>query len=117
MVNCGEISGYSWQLVTSICNEEGYGLTLCEQLSYKVMSYDCTYCHVTFKVFLVEISLQSHRCVLNRYQHLGEMMTLGTADAAVSLGFVEGFTLDGLLGHSGTSFTSVCCCTSIGHKL
>ncbi|CAK9257160.1 unnamed protein product [Sphagnum jensenii] len=35
-----------------------------------------------------------------RYQHLGEMMTLGTADAAVSLGFVEGFTLDGLLGHS-----------------
>jgi hypothetical protein len=55
--------------------------------------------------------------VLNRYQHLGEMMTLGTADAAVSLGFVEGFTLDGLLGHSGTSFTSVCCCTSIGHKL
>ncbi len=117
MVNCGEVSGYSWQLVTSICNEEGYGLTLCEQLSHKVMSYDCTYCHVTFKVFLVEISLQSHRCVLNRYQHLGEMMTLGTADAAVSLGFVEGFTLDGLLGHSGTSLTSVCCCTSIGHKL
>jgi NADH:ubiquinone reductase (non-electrogenic) len=35
-----------------------------------------------------------------RYQHLGEMMTLGTADAAVSLGFVEGVTLDGLLGHS-----------------
>ncbi len=92
-------------------------MTLREQLSHKVLSYDCTYCHVTFKVFLVEHSLQSHRCVLNRYQHLGEMMTLGTADAAVSLGFVEGFTLDGLLGHSGTSFNSVCGCTSIGHKL
>ncbi|CAM6090553.1 unnamed protein product [Calypogeia fissa] len=35
-----------------------------------------------------------------RYQHLGEMMTLGTTDAAVTLGFVDNVTLDGLLGHT-----------------
>lgn len=34
-----------------------------------------------------------------RYQHLGEMMTLGTNDGSVSLSFIEGVTLDGFLGH------------------
>lgn len=35
-----------------------------------------------------------------RYQHLGEMMTLGTNDGAVSVSFIEGITLDGILGHT-----------------
>ncbi|KAG0583473.1 hypothetical protein KC19_3G139000 [Ceratodon purpureus] len=35
-----------------------------------------------------------------RYQHLGEMMTLGTNDGAVSVSFIEGITLDGFLGHT-----------------
>ncbi|KAG6551239.1 hypothetical protein Mapa_007165 [Marchantia paleacea] len=34
-----------------------------------------------------------------RYQHLGEMMTLGKTDAAVTAGFVD-LTLDGIVGHS-----------------
>lgn len=38
----------------------------------------------------------------HRYQHLGEMMTLGTNDGSVSLSFIEGVTLDGFLGHQGT---------------
>jgi hypothetical protein len=29
------------------------------------------------------------------------MMTLGTNDGAVSVSFIEGITLDGLLGHTG----------------
>jgi hypothetical protein len=28
-------------------------------------------------------------------------MTLGTSDAAVTVGFIEGLTLDGALGHTG----------------
>ncbi|KAK9232978.1 hypothetical protein WN943_023227 [Citrus x changshan-huyou] len=35
-----------------------------------------------------------------RFQNLGEMMTLGRNDAAVSPSFVEGVTLDGPIGHS-----------------
>lgn len=35
-----------------------------------------------------------------RYQNLGEMMTLGKNDAAVTLSFVDGVTLDGPLGHT-----------------
>lgn len=35
-----------------------------------------------------------------RYQNLGEMMTLGRYDAAVSPSFVEGLTLDGPVGHT-----------------
>ncbi|KAJ7279846.1 hypothetical protein O6H91_Y374700 [Diphasiastrum complanatum] len=35
-----------------------------------------------------------------RYQHLGELMVLGSNDAAVTPGFIEGFTLDGSLGHT-----------------
>lgn len=35
-----------------------------------------------------------------RYQNLGEMMTLGRNDAAVTLSFIDGLTLDGPLGHT-----------------
>ncbi|XP_075514679.1 alternative NAD(P)H-ubiquinone oxidoreductase C1, chloroplastic/mitochondrial isoform X2 [Primulina tabacum] len=35
-----------------------------------------------------------------RYQNLGEMMTLGRYDAAVSPSFIEGLTLDGHVGHT-----------------
>lgn len=40
-------------------------------------------------------------CELYSYQHLGEMMTLGANDGAVSVSFIEGITLEGLLGHTG----------------
>lgn len=36
-----------------------------------------------------------------RYTHLGEMLTLGTQDAAITLGFINGVTLDGPLAHAG----------------
>ncbi|KAH7284808.1 hypothetical protein KP509_34G071300 [Ceratopteris richardii] len=35
-----------------------------------------------------------------RYQNLGEMMTLGRNDAAVTVSFVDGVTLEGSLGHA-----------------
>ncbi|XP_020704626.1 alternative NAD(P)H-ubiquinone oxidoreductase C1, chloroplastic/mitochondrial isoform X2 [Dendrobium catenatum] len=35
-----------------------------------------------------------------RFQNLGEMMTLGRNDAAVSPSFIDGFTLDGPIGHT-----------------
>lgn len=35
-----------------------------------------------------------------RFQNLGEMMTLGTNDAAVTPNFIEGLTLEGPLGHT-----------------
>ncbi|KAL2532842.1 NAD(P)H dehydrogenase C1 [Abeliophyllum distichum] len=35
-----------------------------------------------------------------RFQNLGEMMTLGRYDAAVSPSFIEGLTLDGPIGHT-----------------
>ncbi|XP_031108221.1 alternative NAD(P)H-ubiquinone oxidoreductase C1, chloroplastic/mitochondrial [Ipomoea triloba] len=35
-----------------------------------------------------------------RFQNLGEMMTLGKYDAAVSPSFVDGVTLDGVVGHT-----------------
>jgi hypothetical protein len=38
-----EVNEQAWQLITAIC-DEGDGLTLCEQC------YDCTHCHVTFKL-------------------------------------------------------------------
>ncbi|KAG9451029.1 hypothetical protein H6P81_010994 [Aristolochia fimbriata] len=34
-----------------------------------------------------------------RFQNLGEMMTLGTSDAAITPSFIEGLTLDGSIGH------------------
>lgn len=37
-----------------------------------------------------------------RYQNLGEMMTLGRYDAAVSPSFTDGLTLEGFVGHTGT---------------
>ena len=36
-----------------------------------------------------------------RFQNLGEMMTLGRNDAAVTASFIEGLTLEGPLGHAG----------------
>ncbi|WCJ37726.1 Alternative NAD(P)H-ubiquinone oxidoreductase C1 chloroplastic/mitochondrial [Euphorbia peplus] len=35
-----------------------------------------------------------------RFQNLGEMMTLGTNDAAISPSFIEGLTLEGPIGHA-----------------
>jgi NADH:ubiquinone reductase (non-electrogenic) len=36
-----------------------------------------------------------------RFQNLGEMMTLGRSDAAITASFIEGLTLEGPLGHAG----------------
>lgn len=36
-----------------------------------------------------------------RFQNLGEMMTLGRYDAAISPSFIEGLTLEGPIGHAG----------------
>lgn len=57
---------------------------------------------MTLRAFFFHLDLTI--CGLDRYQHLGEMMTLGTNDGAVSVSFIEGITLDGFLGHTGTSF-------------
>ncbi|RVX21193.1 Alternative NAD(P)H-ubiquinone oxidoreductase C1, chloroplastic/mitochondrial [Vitis vinifera] len=35
-----------------------------------------------------------------RFQNLGEMMTLGRNDAAISPSFIEGLTLEGPIGHA-----------------
>ncbi|XP_028087334.1 alternative NAD(P)H-ubiquinone oxidoreductase C1, chloroplastic/mitochondrial-like isoform X1 [Camellia sinensis] len=35
-----------------------------------------------------------------RFQNLGEMMTLGRNDAAISPSFLEGLTLEGPIGHT-----------------
>lgn len=37
---------------------------------------------------------------LLRFQNLGEMMTLGRNDAALSPSFIEGLTLEGPVGHA-----------------
>ncbi|GAA0155249.1 hypothetical protein LIER_13018 [Lithospermum erythrorhizon] len=43
----------------------------------------------------------NHRPLLPfRFQNLGEMMTLGRSDAALSPSFVEGLTLEGPIGHT-----------------
>lgn len=55
--------------------------------------------HITLHV------LTSSNSSMSRYQHLGEMMTLGTNDGAVSVSFIEGITLDGILGHTGIPLT------------
>lgn len=39
--------------------------------------------------------------VFARFQNLGEMMTLGRYDAAISPSFIEGLTLEGPVGHTG----------------
>ena len=36
-----------------------------------------------------------------RFQNLGEMMTLGRNDAAISPSFIDGLTLEGSVGHTG----------------
>jgi hypothetical protein len=40
-------------------------------------------------------------CYFFRFQNLGEMMTLGTNDAAITASFIEGLTLEGPVGHAG----------------
>lgn len=42
--------------------------------------------------------------LFDRYQNLGEMMTLGSNDAAISPSFIEGLTLEGPIGHTGKLF-------------
>ncbi|RWV84908.1 hypothetical protein GW17_00053345 [Ensete ventricosum] len=39
----------------------------------------------------------------HRFQNLGEMMTLGRSDAAITPSFIEGLTLEGPVGHAGMS--------------
>ena len=39
--------------------------------------------------------------LFGRFQNLGEMMTLGRNDAAISPSFIEGLTLEGPIGHTG----------------
>lgn len=36
-----------------------------------------------------------------RFQNLGEMMTLGRNDAAVTPSFIDGLTIEGPIGHTG----------------
>lgn len=36
-----------------------------------------------------------------RFQNLGEMMTLGKNDAAVTPSFIDGLTIEGPIGHTG----------------
>jgi hypothetical protein len=43
-----KVSEYWWQLVIAI-SDQGDSLTICEQLS---QGYNCSHCHVTFKVVL-----------------------------------------------------------------
>lgn len=46
-----------------------------------------------------------------RFQNLGEMMTLGRNDAAISPSFIEGLTLEGPIGHTGKFlFLAPFCC-------
>ncbi len=49
-----EVHGQSWQLTTAI-HDEGDGLTLCELVSQSVRPG--THCHVTFKLFVVQIPM------------------------------------------------------------
>ncbi|XP_056168376.1 alternative NAD(P)H-ubiquinone oxidoreductase C1, chloroplastic/mitochondrial-like [Syzygium oleosum] len=39
-----------------------------------------------------------------RFQNLGEMMTLGRNDAAISPSFIDGLTLEGPVGHAARKF-------------
>lgn len=52
-----------------------------------------------------------------RYTHLGEMMTLGTHDAAVSVGFIEGLTLDGRLAHAARKLAYLARLPTTEHKV
>jgi hypothetical protein len=68
--------------------------------------------HVSLSALSLRIWLQiesffTASCQMHRYQHLGEMMTLGTIDGAVSVSFIEGITLDGILGHTGKQLSSL----------
>lgn len=49
----------------------------------------------------------------DRFQNLGEMMTLGRNDAAVSPSFIDGLTIEGPIGHTGKVLFVPCCCVLI----
>jgi len=53
-----------------------------------------------------------HLYLIARFQNLGEMMTLGRNDAALSPSFIEGLTLEGPVGHAGNNLFQ-CCGTSL----
>ncbi len=60
LLGADELSGYSWQLITTIC-DEGDGLSLCEQLSWR---YACTHCCVTFNCCCGEFfAISSNFCL------------------------------------------------------
>lgn len=42
--------------------------------------------------------------IIFRFQNLGEMMTLGRNDAAISPSFIDGLTLEGPVGHAARKF-------------
>ncbi|KAJ1405020.1 hypothetical protein SESBI_26161 [Sesbania bispinosa] len=52
-----------------------------------------------------------------RFQNLGEMMTLGRNDAAISPSFVEGLTLEGPIGHTARKIAYLIRLPSDEHKL
>ncbi|KAL8170822.1 hypothetical protein V2J09_022626 [Rumex salicifolius] len=52
-----------------------------------------------------------------RFQNLGEMMTLGRFDAAVSPSFVDGLTLEGPIGHAARKFAYLIRLPTDEHRL
>lgn len=59
--------------------------------------------HIYFVFLILWDLLKSPGLVsLCRFQNLGEMMVLGRYDAAVTPSFIEGLSLEGLPGHTGT---------------
>eukprot|EP00897_Mesotaenium_endlicherianum_P003528 jgi/Mesen1/3202/ME000185S02344 len=52
-----------------------------------------------------------------KYMHLGEMMTLGTNDAVVSVGSIEGLTFDGQLAHTARKLAYLARLPTNEHKL
>ncbi|XP_052191441.1 alternative NAD(P)H-ubiquinone oxidoreductase C1, chloroplastic/mitochondrial [Diospyros lotus] len=52
-----------------------------------------------------------------RFQNLGEMMTLGTSDAAISPSFIEGLTLEGPLGHTARKLAYLARLPTDEHRL
>lgn len=48
-----------------------------------------------------QLMMSQNSLICSRFQNLGEMMTLGRYDGAISPSFIEGLTLEGPVGHSG----------------
>lgn len=62
------------------------------------------YCLKLYWSSWTRISFLKLSCLGTRFQNLGEMMTLGRNDAAISPSFIEGLTLEGAIGHAGKFF-------------